>query len=361
MLIMRKNILICAPPPDKAGGVSNYYRVMRKLLAGKVEFFTVNRRFPVGVKLLMNAIVLLQFIVCLIRRRIGLVLVNPSLGPSAVLRDGILLFAARCLGVRRMVFWRGWDLSFQNRLEKHRVIFRIFRKIFFSASGMLVLSTHARDTLRNWGYAGEISLMTTMCPDEIFEYPFHLEKQHDKFRFLFLARIEEGKGIYESVDAFAELAGRYPDSLVLTIAGDGAAAAAVEEYVRRIGCSEVEFAGYLRAEAKYRCFDESDCYLLPSYSEGMPGSLLESMAAGLPALVTPVGGIPDFFRDGEMGYLVKIRDRRDLFNKMEYVYQHPEFCRKAGAVNREFAAQSFRSSLVAERLLQLLTSGLKEL
>lgn len=352
---MRKNILICAPPPDKAGGVSNYYRMMRQLLAGKVDFFTVNRKFRTGTKLLMNSIGLLQFIGKLIHRKIGVVLVNPSLGPSAVLRDGIFILVANWICRRRVVvFWRGWDIEFQRKLEKHCCWFFLFRKVYFSASRMLVLSSYIRETVKQWGFSGQVSLMTTMCPDEIFEYPFH-EERSGKFRFLFLARIEKAKGIYEAIDAFAVLCKKYPGQLTLTIAGSGREKEAAEKYVESIGCPDVEFPGYLRTQKKYECFDCSHCYLLPSYTEGMPGSLLESMAAGLPALVTPVGGVPDFFRDGEMGFLVQIRDTADLQEKMEYMYLHPEFCRKAGQGNRAFAAHTFKSSVVADILLKELS------
>ena len=57
---------------------------------------------------------------------------------------------------------------------------------------------------------------------------------------------------------------------------------------------------------------QSDVFVLPSYNEGVPMSLLESMAAGLPAIVTPVGGIPDVLRHGVEGLMVEPKRVADL-------------------------------------------------
>ena len=62
-----------------------------------------------------------------------------------------------------------------------------------------------------------------------------------------------------------------------------------------------------RAE-RDRLLAQSDVFVLPSYDEGVPMSLLEAMAAGLPAIVTPVGGIPDVLRHGVEGLMVEPGD-----------------------------------------------------
>src|SRR5438552_4923262 len=61
---------------------------------------------------------------------------------------------------------------------------------------------------------------------------------------------------------------------------------------------------------------ECDLFMLPSYSEGLPYALLESMAAGVPVIATPVGAIPDVVADGTHGLLVPPRDSEAIANAL---------------------------------------------
>jgi len=69
---------------------------------------------------------------------------------------------------------------------------------------------------------------------------------------------------------------------------------------------------WIDAHERDRLLAESDVFVLPSYAEGVPMSLLEAMAAGLPCITTPVGGIPDVFTHGAEGLLVTPGDASQL-------------------------------------------------
>ena len=92
----------------------------------------------------------------------------------------------------------------------------------------------------------------------------------------------------------------------LVFAGDGPARHSMEAYVRKHDLADsVQFAGYLRSRDKARLLMNSDVFVLPtSHPEGCPVALLEAMAAELPIVTTPVGGIADFFIDGKNGILL---------------------------------------------------------
>ncbi|MCG2697941.1 glycosyltransferase, partial [Candidatus Parcubacteria bacterium] len=63
----------------------------------------------------------------------------------------------------------------------------------------------------------------------------------------------------------------------------------------------------------------SDIFCRPSLSEGLGNSFLEAMAAGLPVVATPVGGIPDFLEDGKTGWFCKVRDPDSIAEKIKYI------------------------------------------
>lgn len=65
--------------------------------------------------------------------------------------------------------------------------------------------------------------------------------------------------------------------------------------------------------------DMADIFVRPSLSEGLGISFLEAMVRGLPVVATPVGGIPDFLKDGETGWFCKVRDPQSIAEKVEYI------------------------------------------
>ena len=83
----------------------------------------------------------------------------------------------------------------------------------------------------------------------------------------------------------------------------------VKALIEQRGLQEViEVPGWVSGAAQDALWNRTDVYTLPSYNEGLPGSVLEAMSAGLPCVSTPVGGIPEAVRDGETGYLVEPGD-----------------------------------------------------
>jgi glycosyltransferase involved in cell wall biosynthesis len=120
---------------------------------------------------------------------------------------------------------------------------------------------------------------------------------------LFLGRLERAKGVFDLVDAVAALRQTHPD-LRLVLAGndvDGLGA-----YAAGRGLADaVQLTGWVGPERKRALLDTAAVFVLPSYAEGSPISLLEAMAAGLPSVATAVGGIPDVVADGVNGMLVE--------------------------------------------------------
>jgi glycosyltransferase involved in cell wall biosynthesis len=116
-------------------------------------------------------------------------------------------------------------------------------------------------------------------------------------RFLFLGRLEAAKGVYELIEAIARLREQHPD-VSLAIAGEGEARSDLERRCEQLGLtSTVRFLGRVPYETLGDVFEESDCLVLPSYSEGMPLSVLEAAAHHRVLIVTEVGDIATLFGD----------------------------------------------------------------
>jgi glycosyltransferase involved in cell wall biosynthesis len=121
--------------------------------------------------------------------------------------------------------------------------------------------------------------------------------------FLYLGWLETYKGVLDLLRAIhlrlEQLAGAN-----VIICGRGSAGAEAQRLTERLGLqSGVSFRGWVLGEEKLSVLADSDVLVLPSHVEGMPNALLEGMAAGLPAIASRVGGIPDVVIDGETGLL----------------------------------------------------------
>jgi glycosyltransferase involved in cell wall biosynthesis len=127
-------------------------------------------------------------------------------------------------------------------------------------------------------------------------------------KILFLGAVGRRKGVYPLIEAFAKARAVLPCPVSLQIGGDGEIAQCRALAERLQVASNVEFLGWVGAAERDTLLKDADIFVLPSLNEGLPMSLLEAMAAGLPVISTRVGGIPDLVTDGENGLLVDAGD-----------------------------------------------------
>ena len=136
-------------------------------------------------------------------------------------------------------------------------------------------------------------------------------------RLLFLGRLDPEKGVFELADAFARVQAGHP-SLRLTFAGEGPARQELRSRVAEHGVDDtVEFAGRVEYEDLGDLFARTDCVVLPSYSEGMPLSILEAAAHHQVLVVSDVGDIRRLF--GDRIHICPIRDAEGLAEVLERV------------------------------------------
>ena len=169
-------------------------------------------------------------------------------------------------------------------------------------------------------------------------------------QFLHLGRLGERKGGYDLVNAFAALPEALRARARLVLAGDGDV-----EGMRKLAApfgDRVRVLSWIDAHERDRLLAESDVFVLPSYAEGVPMSLLEAMAAGLPCITTPVGGIPDVFTHGAEGLLVPPGDAAQLRAAMS-IFIGDEPARLAAGRRAYERARAFDVHTYARRLADI--------
>ena len=363
----KMKVAITIPALNKMGGVASYYKSVLPYLNKNNSLNVVC--FHLGSKLesfsLLHPITdQIQFDKFLKKEKPDLVHINPSLGFKSFIRDGLLIWQAKRKNIPVLVFFHGWELSFESMVEKKLKWF--FNKTYLKADKFIVLASDFKHKLQKWGVKSDIALGTTAVDNTLLE-KFDINDKiqaldkKDEFNILFLSRIEKEKGVFETIDAFEILLNK-KYNVRLSIAGDGSALNAAFEYVKKNKLPEnrLIFLGYVSGEGKIKAFKEHDIYCFPTtFGEGMPTSVLEAMAFGLPVVTRPVGGLKDFFEDKKMGYISENKDSDHIAGSIEKLICDRELMITISKCNFFYAQDRFLASNVAENLIEIYSNILK--
>ncbi len=192
------------------------------------------------------------------------------------------------------------------------------RRMFDLASLLLVRSESLAQRLVALGAdAGKIRLHRTGIP--LAEIPFQQRSapSDGAWRCVQACRLIPKKGLVTTLLAFAEFRRHFPKA-TLTIAGDGPQLVELRGLTGNLGIADVQFPGFLPQAKLRELYANSHFFLHPSETapdgdqEGVPNSMLEAMASGLPALATLHGGIPEAVENQISGWLVPEGDHSAL-------------------------------------------------
>jgi glycosyltransferase involved in cell wall biosynthesis len=348
-------VLITLPRLTLPGGVANYYSTLRKHLDHNKIYFEVGSR-GADESIMQSVIRLfgdwLRFRKELETQAVDLVHINPSLVLKSLIRDGIFLLLAKHKQIKVVCFFRGWDPKCEL-LIRHRFA-RLFKCVFSCADAFIVLGATFKQKIIEFGIQKQTYLESTLFDDEIECQDFTLQQARGsgKGRILFLSRLDHGKGVMESLYAFEQLQVKIP-SVEMTVAGDGPLKAASEQYVETKQLNNVEFTGHISGKDKDQAFKNADVYLFTSHHEGMPNSVLEAMAYGLPVVTSAVGGLKDFFEHNRMGKVIDPSDPSGICRALEELLGDPESRNEIGKYNCYYAHKHFAASSVAKRLVKI--------
>jgi|tagenome__1003787_1003787.scaffolds.fasta_scaffold20975135_2 glycosyltransferase involved in cell wall biosynthesis len=172
-------------------------------------------------------------------------------------------------------------------------------------------------------------------------------------RVLFLGRIGVTKGVPELLRAFEKL-DDVPDAR-LVLAGpetDPAVLQLVHEAVRARP-DRVEYQGSLPRRQSQELMRQAYVFALPSRAEGLPMTLIEAMAMGVPCVTTPVGAIEELVTHGKNGYIVEPGDTRALTDHVRHLLSSEALRDAMAAAAYETWTRDFDAARMYERLREL--------
>lgn len=226
----------------------------------------------------------------------------------------------------------GDPISYIKR--KVLLLYPLFKKIFEKADKVQAISKYLAKWAREMGHRGSIEVIPNGVDIKKFESS-RPRPPHEDIFLVTTSRLVAKNGIADVIDAMPLL----PKNVKFEVYGVGPLEASLKKRAKKKGVEDrVLFLGLSKPQDIPMHLHEADIFIRPSLSEGMGNSFIEAMAAGLPVIATPVGGIPDFLSDPDKsphkpptGLYVAVHDPEGI----------------AKAVKRLLANQRLKETLIA--------------
>jgi glycosyltransferase involved in cell wall biosynthesis len=176
------------------------------------------------------------------------------------------------------------------------------------------------------------------------------------FTFTLVARMLWSKGVKEFIEAARLFKSNNPDAdvrFLLVGSPDSENPESIPCGVLQNWCREKVVEWYEHTDDIVSVYEGTSVAVLPSYREGMPKSLLEAMACGLPVITTYARGCNDLVQDGVNGLKVPVKDFEALFKAMQKCYLDSENCQSMGKNARQKAENAYSMEVINKQIIDV--------
>jgi glycosyltransferase involved in cell wall biosynthesis len=169
------------------------------------------------------------------------------------------------------------------------------------------------------------------------------------------------KGVHILVQAFAQLAPRYPDTTLLII-GEGEYREEIIPLIQASGVMDrIQLIPFVSQKELKRYIDSCTMVVLPSFSEGLGRILLEAMASGRPVIVSDIDAISGLITNDWNGLLVKPGDARMLAEQIQRILTEPVLARKLAANGKQFVRDHYSETAFIKGYQSLIETAVLQL
>ena len=205
----------------------------------------------------------------------------------------------------------------------------------------------------------KIEIHRTGIPLEEFPFRERAFPNNGEWQFVQAGRLIEKKGLPVTLRAFSTFLKQHPNAM-LTIAGEGPLLSELQKCAGELGVADrVSFTGFVSQEQLREIYYRSHIFVHPSQTgrdgnqEGIPNSMLEAMATGLPVFASEHGGIPEAIENGVSGMLVPERDDEALARALLKAAQNADLLSRIARAGTQAVRRNFDLSTQAQRLEEI--------
>jgi colanic acid/amylovoran biosynthesis glycosyltransferase len=278
-----------------------------------------------------------------------------NFGPNGIKAANLARFGK---DFKQITIFHGYDLSsFIKSSSKN-----VYREVFKQSDSVLSISNFWKERLVELGCPEDKLLVYRMGID-LNEFKPSTKKE-DKFTFISTGRMVEKKGFEYSIRAFARISQQLEKDVEYVIIGDGPMMKDLERLTESLGVNQqVHLVGSKSADEVKALLQGSDVYVLPSViasngdMEGIPVSMLEAEATGIPVIATNHSGVSEGMIEGLTGFLINEKDVAGLARVLLTVAQTKrEDLQKMGTQARKLIETQYNKNLQGVELVRIIKS-----
>lgn len=355
----KPRVLMVGTDPKSKGGVSSVIRMYREGGLFRRAHYLSSYTDGGGLqKMLYFAGFWLAYLRLLVLNpEIQLVHIH-SASYSSFARKSIIARVSKLLGKKVIFHIHGAEFALFHQRSKGLKRWWI-ESTLAKCEAIIALSTQWKKDLGNIVPSADVRVIynPTIMKDVSFEQGLphqiaqgHCANKEEAVKFLFMGRIGKRKGVYDIVESMRQTR---PSNVQIDIYGDGEVEQ-LQQLVNEKGLQNtINVRGWIDGSQKDATFRSANVLLLPSYNEGLPISVLEAMAYGLPVLATDVGGIAEAVQDGRNGFLIHPGECDALAERIERLAESAQLREEMGRAGYELAASRFSLPVIIGQLERL--------
>jgi len=272
------------------------------------------------------------------------------------LPSGLVALALKILyHIPFRVLLRGGDVPGSERAltTLYRLSMPVIRAIWRRADAVIANSRGCANIAQRTADSLQVTVrVVSNGVDTDFFRPAAALPQKTPFRFIFAGRLQRQKNVMTLAREFHRLVSEKKIDAVLTIVGDGPEKNALVAFIEeRNASNHIRLLPWCFREDLRTHYQASHCLVNPSFSEGMPNTVLEAMACGLAVIASRVAGNEDVIVDGETGLLFDVARPDELQKCMQKILTASDTY-AMGRCGRAVVVKNFNWRITAEQILQ---------
>lgn len=348
-------ILMVGPHPEKVkGGMST-------VIKSYYDSELVNRNKIIAINTVVDGIKIKKLLILigsyirmfgvLITQKIDIVHIHLA-SRKSFYRKSLYINLASIFKKRIIVHMHGGEFDDFYKNESNKWQQKYITKTFNKASIILALGEEWKKKINQY----------TNTPVEILYNSVNVSKENlysDECKnILFLGRIEKEKGVYDLLNAM-KVVQRFDKESKLILAGDGEVEK-IKKVIKTLNLTEnIVLTGWINSKDVRELLLKTSIFVLPSYNEGLPMSILEAMALGIPVISTNVGSIPELVENDVNGKIILPGEVKELSDALIELIKDKEKRKQISDMNFYKIKKSFSNEVNHEKLNLIYNSLLK--
>lgn len=275
---------------------------------------------------------------------------NFALTKLSIIRDSVYLHFVR--NNKLLVHLHGGNYLFDDDMPFY--ISWLLKRLFMKDIPFIVLSEKEKERITE-KYHAKTVISLPNCVDLSEAQTFVRKMPGESLTLGYIGRIAETKGMKELLEACVTMKkDQVPFKLI--IAGSERNGDVLLSQFRTLLGDNFEYAGVVSGEAKNRFLKEMEVFVLPSYFEGLPISLLEAMSFAAVPVTTNVGSIGTVVHEGENGLFIQVKNSEDIADKVQMLINTEGLMEKLGKKAKETIFEQYDPDKYVEILNRIYQS-----